>query len=190
MKLIKQIQEFIDNLEAKEFYTYMGSLFGLILLLFFLAIYRLYSSIDYYKTQIRKTNVQREEIRELLEMASSTKTQKQTINAMLEADPDFKIANYFKKIVAQIGLTHKQTLITFPTEERGEKDYNESILSAKFIDMNMKDVTELLEILEQNKRIYTKSLELQRSRKSPRTLEVQLTIATLKPRTELTEYME
>ena len=55
----------------------------------------------------------------------------------------------------------------------------------------MKELCELLNVFEQNKRIYTKSLEIiQKSRKSPRTLEVQLTIATLKLRTEPTEYVE
>ncbi len=49
--------------------------------------------------------------------------------------------------------------------------------------MNMRELSELLNVLEQNKRVYTKELEVQKSRKSPRAIEVQLTIATLQPRT-------
>ncbi|MEX0849595.1 MAG: hypothetical protein WD055_05170 [Candidatus Dependentiae bacterium] len=183
MNIVNKIKDFLDNLDIKNFYKYSGIFIGVITLLSFFLIYRFYSNIDHYKRQIRNLNDVRQEVQELLEKASSVKQQKEQVNAMLEADPNFKIAGYFKEILAQLNLTNKQISSTVTTQERGEQDYNESILSAKFGDMNMKNVSELLNLLEQNKRVYTKELEIQKSRKTPRAIEVQLTIATLQPRT-------
>lgn len=186
MNIIEYIKDALDNLDTKDFYKYIGIALGIILLLVCFIVYRFYSNVSYYKTQTHAVNTQREEIRELLEKASLIKEQKQEVNAILEADPHFKIAGYFKQVLAQLGLSSKEVITSVTTQDHGEKDYNESILSVKFADINMKELCELLNVFEQNKRIYTKSLQIQKSR-SPRSLEVQLTIATLKLRTEPTE---
>lgn len=190
MKIVQQIQDFLDTIDTKDFYKYIGGIILAIVLVFCLLVYRFYSNVSYYKGQLKTINNQREEIRELLDIAALTKEQKQTINAMLEANPDFKIAGYFKKVLDQLGLTQKETSNTVTSQERGEQNYNEIVLSAKFTDMTMKDLTELLNVLEKNKRIYTKDLEIQRPKKAQRTIDVQLTIATLQPRTEPIEYTE
>lgn len=185
MKFIEQIHAYLDTLDTKDFYKYVGILISIIALIILFIIYRFYSNVSYYRKQIQYINSQREEVQDLLAKAALIKQQKQAVNAMLEADPNFKIAGYFKDLLAHLNLTNKQISNTVTTQERGEQNYNESILSAKFSDMNMRDVTELLNALEQKKRVYTKELEIQKSRNKPRTLEVQLTIATLQPRTQV-----
>lgn len=190
MKIMQQIQDVLDAIDTKDFYKYIGGIVVVIVLIFCLLVYRFYSNVNYYKSELNTINNQREEIRDLLEIAALTKEQKQSINALLESDPDFKIAGYFKKVLDQLGLTQKETSSTVVPQERGEQDYNEIVLSAKFTDMTMKELTELLNVLEKNKRIYTKDLEIQRSKKAPKTIEVQLTIATLQSRTEPIEYTE
>lgn len=183
MNIIEKIKEFLEGLDTRDFYKYAGIAVGILCLLTFFMMYRFYSKVDYYNKQIRNLNNDRQEVQELLEKAAAVKQQKADVNAMLEADPNFKIAGYFKDILTQLGLENKQISSTVTTQERGEEDYNESILTAKFGDMNMRELSELLNVLEQNKRVYTKELEVQKSRKSPRAIEVQLTIATLQPRT-------
>ncbi len=190
MNILHQIKDFLDNLDTKDFFKYIGIVLAVIVLLEIFIVYRFYSNVNSYKKQIQALNIQREEIGDLLEKAALIKEQKQEVNAILEADPNFKIEGYFIKVLEILGLSNKQVSTSVTTQERGEQNYNESILTAKFTDINMKELSELLNIFEQNKRIYTKSLEIQKSRKSPRTLEVQLTIATLKLRTEPTEYVE
>lgn len=190
MNIVTQIRDFLDNLDSKDFFKYIGITCAVILLFVSIIIYRFYSNVNYYKKQMQALNMQREEIGELLEKAALIKEQKQEVNAILEADPNFKIEGYFIKVLDQLNLSSKQVSTTVATQERGDKNYNESTLTAKFTDINMKELCELLNVFEQNKRIYTKFLEIQKSRKSPRTLEVQLTIATLKLRTEPTEYVE
>ncbi len=183
MNIIERVKEFLEDLDTKDFYKYVGIFVGILAVLTVFMMYRFYSNVDFYKRQIRTLNNDREEVQELLEKAAAVKQQKKDVNEMLEADPNFKIAGYFKDILAQLGLESKQISSTVTTQERGEQDYNESILTAKFGDMNMRELSELLNVLEQNKRVYTKELEVQKSRKSPRAIEVQLTIATLQPRT-------
>ncbi len=183
MNIIEKVKEFLEELDTKGFYKYVGIFTGILAILTIFMIYRFYSNVDFYNRNIRTLNNDREEVQELLEKAAAVKQQKKDVNEMLEADPNFKIAGYFKDILAQLNLESKQISSTVTTQERGEQDYNESILTAKFGDMNMKELSELLNVLEQNKRVYTKELEIQKTRKSPRAIEVQLTIATLQPRT-------
>lgn len=190
MNILTQIRDFLENLDSKDFFKYIGITIAIILFFVNIMIYRFYSNVNYYKKQIQALNMQREEISELLEKAALIKEQKQEVNAILEAEPNFKIEGYFIKVLEILGLSNKQVSTTVTTQERGEQNYNESSLTAKFTDINMKELCELLNVFEQNKRIYTKALEIQKTRKSPQTLEVQLTIATLKLRTEPTEYVE
>lgn len=183
MNLLNKIEEFLDTLDKKNFYIYLGSFLGAVTLILGLLIYRFYAHAWDYQRQLRLTNDMRSEVQTLLEKAARVKNQQKDVNEMLQADPNFKIAGYFQGVLAKLGLTNKEESNTVTTQERGEQEYNESILTAKFIDMTMKELSELLNVLERNKRIYTKSLEIQKSRKSTRTIEVQLIIATLQPRT-------
>lgn len=191
MNIIDKFGDLVEQLNTKDFYKYIGSALIVILLIFIFIIYRFFGSINHYKKELKVINTQREEMQELLEKAKRIKEQKQAINTMLEADPDFRIGGYFRKVLEQLNLTNKaEKFNDVTTQERTEQGYNESILSVKLIDVNMKELAELLDVLEQNKRIYSKELDIQRSKKAPGTLEVQLTIATLQPRSQPTEYTE
>ena len=48
--------------------------------------------------------------------------------------------------------------------------------------MNMKELTELLQAIEQNPRISTKRLEIIKAKKDSKTIDVQITITTLLPK--------
>lgn len=191
MKILESLSEFLDSLDLKDFYKYIGIALCITLLFVSFIVYRFYSNVGYYKKQIQSISDQREEIQELLEKAALIKKQKKDVNAMLENDPNFKIAGYFDNVLAQLQLTSKKDKVEVtPPQELGEQDYDERILSAHFSNMNMKELSELLNELEQNKRVYTKELEMQRSQKKPPSLKVQLTIATLEPRNEPAEFEE
>ena len=183
MNILHAAQEFFDSLDTKKFYTYIGATLGVISLLFLFLIYRFYANVWELQRQLKYANTIRSDVQSLLEKAALVKKQKDDVHAMLEKEPNFKIAGYFQDVLAQLGLTAKEESRSVTTQERGEQEYDESILTSKFNDISMKELTELLNVLEQNKRIYTKSLEMQRSRKSNRSIEVLLTIATLQPRT-------
>ncbi len=189
MKILKSLSEFLDSLDLKDFYKYIGIALGITLLLVSFIVYRFYSNVGYYKKQIQQINEQRQEIQELLGKAALTKGKKQEVNAMLEADPNFKISAYFNEVLTQLQLK-QDSEAEMTTQERGEQDYEEKILTANFSNMNMKKLSELLNDIEQNKRVYTKELKMQKSNKRPPSLKVELSIATLQPRTEPVEFVE
>jgi len=183
MKIVEQMQEWLDTLESAIFYRYLVSILSIIMALAGLIIYQYYATVSEYTDQIEAINEQRQDVQELLEKAYLVKEQKETVNAMLKADPNFKIDAYFTEVVNQLALQGNLDMKKANRIERGDQKYDESILNAKLSSMNMKEVSELLEKIEENKRVYIKNVEIEKITKKLRTVEVQITIATLQPRT-------
>lgn len=184
MTIINTVQEWLASLDTKAFYRYVAGLIGAMILLIIVIIYFYYSSCNYYKNQIRRINNQRQEVQALLEKAALVEQQKQEVYTIIEQDPSFKIVGYFDKVLAQLNLTNKKDLTKDGTQERPNEQYNEKILSARFTEMTMKELVELLHELEQNKRIYIKDLEIERSKKNNRRIDARLSIATFETRSE------
>ena len=64
-----------------------------------------------------------------------------------------------------------------------EDNYQETELTAQIVDVNMKQITELLYAIEQTRRIYIKKVDIAKSKKGS-SLELGIVIATLLPKTE------
>jgi hypothetical protein len=154
------------------------------LLLFGLIIFYFYSSTNSLQKKIKNINASREdEVRVILETAAHVKQQQIIIEEILSKDMDFKIAGYFEDLLTKLGIRDKKVSSEATTTDRDD-NYRKSELSAKFEDMSMKDLTELLQELEQKPRIATERLEITKSKKKPKTIEVNLTISTLLPKVE------
>ena len=182
MKAIEIMQEWLDSLENAIFYRYLAGILSVIIAIAGIIIYQYYTTMNEYTDQIEAINEQRQDVQELLEKAHLVYEQKKAVNALLAADPNFKIEAYFTKVISQLGLQSNLDVRNANRIERGDQKYDESILNAKLSGMNMKEVSELLENIEENKRVYIKNVEIEKSRKKPRTVEVHITIATLQPR--------
>ena len=117
-------------------------------------------------------------MKRILTRAASVQQQRKEVDAILEEDKDFKIGGYFKDVLTKLVLTSKKA-VESPSQIDREGKYRESILNVKFTDMDMKQLSELLNEIEKNKRIFTKELEVTTSRKTPQKIDVNLTIATL-----------
>jgi hypothetical protein len=187
VELFKKIKTTIDGWEQREFYMYTGIYLGFVLLCAAGVTFRYYSKINSLSKQIDNINELREErVRVILNRAQKVQKQRVDVDTMLSEDEDFKIGGYFKDLLATLQLTEKKESEIISQTDR-EDNYRESVLSARFVGMNMKLLTELLNKIEQNKRIYSKELEIVASKKTPQTLEVSVTIATLQPKTEVIE---
>jgi len=185
MVILDKIRTFLENLEQKTFYTYIiGYLIGCVLLAGLIVFY-FYSSTIFLQKKIKKINHAREDnVKVLLETASLVAQQRAAVEEVLSKDPDFKIAGYFKTLLIKLNLKEKEVAEETTTTDR-EDNYRESELNAKFEDMSMKELTELLQELEQNSRISTKRIEITKAKKKPKTIEVQITITTLLPKIEI-----
>ena len=107
------------------------------------------------------------------------------VEETLAKDTDFKIGGYFKNLLTKLNLRDKEIAEETSTSDL-EENYRKSELNAKFEDMTMKELTELLQEIEHNSRIAMERLEITKSKKQPKTIEVNLTISTLLPKIELT----
>jgi hypothetical protein len=185
MTFLEPIKSFINKTDSKTFsYYIIGYATGCILLCI-LIIFYYYRSVGTLQRKIRNINAAREEVLVILEKDSSVQQQRSMVEETLAKDMDFKIGGYFKNLLIKLNLRDKEVAEETSTADL-EENYRKSELSAKFEDMSMRDLTELLQELEQNSRIATNRLEITQSKKKPKTIEVSLTISTLLPKIEST----
>jgi hypothetical protein len=180
------VYDFLTRLDRRQFIRYMLISLGIIGALSIGIVIQLYRSTTSFKKRIGRLNQYREQTQEILQRAHDVATQRAAVNELLAEDVDFKIGGYFNELVASLNLTNKKKGIdTLQTIERTD-NYLEQNVTAKFVDMNMKELTTLLVELENNPRIFVRELEIKRAEKTPGTIEVTLIIATLLPTTSST----
>lgn len=186
--MIERIRTFFETIETKDFYKYITIFLAVITFIASIIVFQYYRKVKYWKGRVKIINELREDdVKVILEKAQQVQQQQAEVDAILAEDEDFKIGGYFKELLSRLQLVDKE-IAEETTQIDREDNYRESELDAKFEDMNMKQLTELLQEIEKNKRIFTKKLEITKSKKSPGTIEAQITIATLLPaEKELTE---
>lgn len=185
MTFLEPIKSFINKTDSKKFSYYMIGYAAGCVLLCILIIFYYYRSVGALQRKIRNINSSREEVLTILEKASDVQQQRSKVEETLAKDMDFKIGGYFKNLLVKLHLKDKEVAEETSTADL-EENYRKSELSAKFEDMSMKELTELLQEIEQNSRVATNRLEITQSKKKPRTIEVSLTISTLLPKIEST----
>lgn len=187
MAFIEKIENYIDSLEAKLFYRYLIIVTGFTFLFALACVVNFYWTIGSLKKQLNDINdIRTERVKVLLGKIEEVKKQRNEVNAILAEDESFKIAGYFNEVLAKQGLTNN-TKEEIPSQTDIDEKHRESSLNVKFTGLKMKQLCELLYVIEQKKRIYTKSLEITKSTKNPNTIDVVLTIATLQPKSAATE---
>jgi hypothetical protein len=188
MAWLDPIKTFINNLDEKQFYLYLGGLLGVVFLSVLLIVMLFYKKVNYYKKQIALVNEQRQEIQALLQKNFRVEQQQAKIKQLLAENENFKIGGFFDDLLKKLQLTNKKlTSRVFPLEASNE--YREIALEANFADMTMQQLCVLLNEMRANKLVYPKDLTITKS-KTPRTIDVTLVIATLQPKSESTETAE
>ena len=91
MRFITVLYDKISTLDKQDFYKYMAISLGVLLLIVTFMIYRFYRNVRFYHHEIENINAQRKEVQDILEKATGVKQQQADVNAMLEANPNFKI---------------------------------------------------------------------------------------------------
>lgn len=182
MEMLKKLDDMLSSIDSRDFYKYMGITLGAILFLICLISWRYYSTTRYYLGEIQEINNKREEeIKSLFESHERILIQQKQVNALLAKDPNFKIRQHFDEIVQTLGLASKRVTESISSIER--ENYRESVLTVSFSAMNMQELCELLQSLEKAQRIFSKDIDIQKSKKVPDAIDVTLVIATLQPKT-------
>lgn len=188
MMFINSIQDFFESLDNKQFYQYVAAFFGsLILIIIGILVYYYYATSS-REERLQEINAMRKNtIESLLSKMQQIDRKRKEVKKMLSENADFKIAAYWETLLNDLRLTNKQAQKYNIEKAEFEDMYQEDILSTKFVDMTMKELTELLEALDKNPLISTKSLEITASKKKRNTIEVTLTIAALREKTKEVE---
>jgi hypothetical protein len=182
MKILDQIRDFIASLDEQTFYKYSGVVLGALILVASLLLFSYQRRVNNLLDTISTINEERERTRAILTRAERVKRQRAEVDAIMSEDENFKIGGFFNDVLNNLHLSDKKTVEETSQSDKEDK-YSESVLRAKLTDMTMKELCELLNTLDQNKRIYTKELDIVALKKTPPTLEVTITIASLEPKT-------
>jgi len=183
MEFIDSIKQYIEQLDRQEFKRYILILFGILILLVSGIVFLYYRNLRTIRNRIAYINKQRIETRQLIERYDRVKKQQAEVNSLLEKQKDFKISQYFEQLLSRLNIAQNKT-----QEETVPEDvldgYTEWTLYATLSNLNTKKLSELLYAIEQEERIYTKELEIERSSQG-KAINIKLTIATLEPKTEI-----
>lgn len=180
MQFLESIQIFLDSLDMQRFYRYTLVFTGIVGIMLGLIVVQYYRKVTTLKKSIAAINQQREIARGILGSVQHVKKDQREVDELIRQSPDFNIIHRFKEMLGSNIQAPK-----IDTELTGrEGKYQERTLNAKLVDMSMKELAELLQKIEQNKRVYPKVLEIVPSRKTPNAIDVNLSIATLEPRQE------
>jgi hypothetical protein len=189
MEALQKVNKLLQTINTKQFYIYSGIFMASVLLIEGVVLWRYYAKTALLKKEINFLNISREEAQDIFTRAQRVEKQQKEVDTILSQDKNFKIAGYFKEMISQLGLNEKQKIAQPQSIDRDD-NYIETVVNAKFTQMNMKDIAILLQSIEQNLRLYTKELEIVRSTKMPSTLEVKIIVATLLPKTSQETGME
>ena len=184
MSYSDRIKHFFDQLEERTFHQYaLGLIVGTALLMGAIVFFQ-YRSQATFKKQASRLNNYRQTAQDLLSRYERVREQQQAVTRVLEQDKSFRIVGFIDGLLQSLQLIQNRTASSQTTEplEHPEK-YNEITVNFTLTEINMQQLALLLQELEKNERIYTKSLEITKSTNKP-TIEVQLSVATLQPQVE------
>jgi hypothetical protein len=177
MEALEKISAFIENLETRTFYRYLGIILGVILLLAGGIIFRYYRAMNALHEKLEQVNDDRQKVQDVLTKLRSVEKQRESVDRILDEKEPFYLLEYFQKLTNQLGIRNVKHDRT-PKETTLDDRYTENELNVEFPQMDMQQLTKLLEEMSLNKRIYTKSLEITKIAKQPK-IEVKMTIGTL-----------
>ncbi len=184
MNFILSIKNYLDTLDAKDFKKYALIALSCIILLLGLLIVTYYRSAGQLKSKISAINKKRKDVQNMLERYERVKKQQVEVNTILAKDKSFKIAQYFENLLERLGIASNKAQEPETLPKDVLDGYTEWTLYANLANLNTKKLSELLYAIEQEERIYTKELEIEKAKK-PQAINVKITIATLEPKQEL-----
>lgn len=180
MMIITKIREFFASLEERTFYYYVGGFLVLMFLFSCGIVYYVYSSTSDLMNDIEAINEERSSVvRGLLEKGKRIKAKQKEINKMLAEDPTFKIGGEFNELCKKNSITP----IRLKTSQTDLDDsYQESMVTAEFDGISMKQLLEFLQVIEKIERMYVKQLDIGKSKNTSGSLDVKMIVATLLPK--------
>ncbi len=177
MTLLQKIRGRFTSFDTSEFYRNSALFIGLMVLIVTGSMWFYFTRVRRLQGALREIYKQERQAKELLGRLKNVQKQSEEINALLEQDKNFRIKNFFEDCLKRLRLSGNLRGEARTTEEILKKRYTEVTLQATLQKINTQQLCELLQIIEQKGRIYTKELVIVKMPGS--SIGVTLTIATL-----------
>ncbi len=184
MKFLNDLQARLALLDEKNWYKYLAIAGGIFLLLLAAILFFYYQSVSKWQERIITLNEERLEAKRLLDKAERVRKERSEVTALLEQDPNFKIKQYVQDVLESLGIRSNISAENVVVTSRDDK-YSETVATYQISGITMKNLTEFLKELDENKRVFVKELDISKSKKIPRTIDVDIKIATLAPKEAL-----
>ncbi len=191
-QLINQVTDFFWNLDKKNFNQMAIGLLAGVTLILGGTIYGQFRRVKSFKKEMIAVNKNRERIKEILEKNEVIKMQRTRAEEILATDKQFKLKEYIDTLLSKFQLqTNLKSVLITPNdlENLRVQGYEEVRMDLDLINLNMKQLVDLLNELEQKDRIDIKKLEITKSKQQP-AIDVVLTISTLQHKVGTPEVFE
>lgn len=183
MTFFEMLESRITTIDKKTWYTYLAITAGVIFTLIAAILFFYFRSIWHSEQRIGNINETRIEAKRILNKADRVQKERATITALLEEDPNFKIKAYVQETLENVGISYQNNVSAENVvTTTGDDNYVVDIATYQLTGLTMKQLTEFLDALENNKRVFIKELDISKSKKIPRTIDVGITIATMMPK--------
>jgi type II secretory pathway component PulM len=179
MVFFDSVTNFINNLDQESWYKYLAITGAIFLAAVGVILYFYYSGISQEQERIATINESRQEVKTILTKAIRVQKQRAEVNALLEEDPNFKIKQVLQEIMNNIGIVAD---FVGDTKIDHENNYQEEIVTYQLNGITMKQLAEFLNEIDENKRVFTKELDITKSKRVPHTIDVNITMATMMPK--------
>ncbi len=181
MTFFENLETRIAQLDKKSWYTYLAITGGILFAIIGAILFYYFTVTSKWEQRISSINETRLEVKRLLDRAERVQKERTEVTKLLEEDPNFKIKEYMQGLFENLGIAGNVSAVNVaPTT--GDENYQVDVATYQLLGITMKQLTELLNELENNKRVFTKELDISKSKKVPRTIDVGITIATIMPK--------
>jgi hypothetical protein len=191
---IGHITDFFWNLDRKQFNQIAIGILSASLIILVGGLYWQHSKTKHFKAEMNAANNSRTRVKEILEKNELVKIQRQRAEELLNKDTKFLLKEYFEKLTNSMQLQTNLKTEPFPIitnlENVRAENYEEIHIEAEFVNINMKQLVDLLHALEQNERIVIKKLEIIKPRPQQPTIDAALTISTIQHKTGTAQVVE
>ncbi len=181
MTFFENLEARIAQLDKKSWYTYLAITGGILFALIGAILFYYFSVTSKWEQRIAAINETRSEVKRLLNRAERVQKERAEVTALLEEDPNFKIKAYVQELLEKIGIAGNVSAENV-APSTSDENYQIDVATYQLLGITMKQLTEFLDELESNKRIFIKELDISKSKKVPRTIDVGITIATMMPK--------
>lgn len=176
MTFFDNLQTRIGALDKKSWYQYLAITGTIIFLIMGLILFFYFRSVSSWESKIEEINEERIKAKKLLDKARRVQKEREEVTALLAEDPNFKIKEDIQKIMLTVGIQSKaQSDVNITRTE----NYQEVAVTYQFSGITMKQLTEFLKAIDENKRLFTKELEISKSKRIPQAIDVDIKIAAM-----------